>query len=41
MSVNFSDAAPLVVDLSTFSSWTQREQANLFINAVVDALTQG
>jgi hypothetical protein len=41
MSVYFSDAAPLVVDLSTFSSWTQREQANLFINAVVDELTQG
>jgi hypothetical protein len=41
MSVNFSDAAPLVVDLSTFSSWTQREQANQFINAVVDAVTQG
>lgn len=41
MSVYFSDAATLVVDLSTFSSWTQREQANLFINAVVDELTQG
>jgi hypothetical protein len=41
MSVYFSDGAPLVVDLSTFSSWTQREQADLFINAVIDELTQG
>jgi hypothetical protein len=41
MSVHFSDAAPLVVDLSTFSSWTQREQASLFIDAVVDVLAQG
>jgi hypothetical protein len=41
MTVHFSDAAPLGVDLSTFSSWAQREQADLFINAVVDALTQG
>jgi hypothetical protein len=41
MTVHFPDAAPLVVDLSTFSSWTQREQANLFIDAVVDALAKG
>lgn len=41
MSVYFSDAAPLVVDLSAYSSWTQREQADQFINAVVDELTRG
>jgi hypothetical protein len=41
MSVHFSDAPPLVVDLATFTSWTQREQASLFIDAVVERLIQG
>ncbi len=38
LTVHFVDGESLTVDLSKFTSWTQREQAEAFIEAVLDAV---
>lgn len=39
LSVHFADDEPLVIDLDAFSVWSQREGADAFIDAVLDALS--
>lgn len=40
LTVHFVDGDPLIVDLATFSTWTQRQQADAFIDAVLSALSE-
>lgn len=39
LTVYFTDGDPLMIDLSTFSHWTQGEAADQFITAVLDAIS--
>jgi hypothetical protein len=39
LTVHFVDGDPLIINLNTFSAWTQRKDADAFIDVVLDALT--